>query len=143
LGCAGVISGPVTIGIGSGATAFLAPSAGTNRKSTLTIQNSLTFQADGTYTCTFKARNTKARTDRINASGITINSGASINLLGTVQGQLQIGLAFTIISNTSANPISGTFSNLPDGGIVTINGNNFQANYEGGDGNDLTLTVVP
>ena len=25
---------------------------------------------------------------------------------------------------------------------MTINGNNFQANYEGGDGNDLTLTVV-
>ncbi|PYL73021.1 MAG: hypothetical protein DMF26_15180 [Verrucomicrobia bacterium] len=143
LGGAGVISGPVTIGSGSGATAFLAPSAGTNRKSTLTMQSSLTFQADGTYTCTFKARNTKARTDRINASGITINSGASINLLGTVQGQLQIGLAFTIISNTSADPIAGTFSNLPDGGIVTINGNNLQASYEGGDGNDLTLTVVP
>ena len=42
-----------------------------------------------------------------------------------------------------SNPISGTFSNLPDGGIVTINGNNFQASYEGGDGNDLTLTLVP
>jgi len=30
-----------------------------------------------------------------------------------------------------------------DGGIVTINGNNLQANYESGDGNDLTLPVVP
>ena len=49
----------------------------------------------------------------------------------------------TLISNTSATPISGTFSNLPDGSIVTINGNNFQASYSGGDGNDLTLTVVP
>jgi hypothetical protein len=48
-----------------------------------------------------------------------------------------------VISNTSANPISGTVSNLPDRGIVAINGNNFQASYEGGDGNDLTLTVVP
>ena len=48
-----------------------------------------------------------------------------------------------VISNISANPTSGTFSNLPDGAIVTINGNNFQASYEGGDGNDLTLTVVP
>jgi hypothetical protein len=26
---------------------------------------------------------------------------------------------------------------------VTVNGNNFQASYTGGDGNDLTLTVVP
>ena len=125
------------------ATAFLAPSAGTNRKTTLTIQSSLTFQADGTYTCTFKARNNTARTDNVTASGVTINGGARINLIGTVQGELQIGLAFTISSNTSANPIAGTFSNLPDGGIVTIGGNNFQASYEGGDGNDLTLTVVP
>jgi hypothetical protein len=46
-------------------------------------------------------------------------------------------------SNTSADPITGTFSNLPDGAIITINGNNLQANYSGGDGNDLTLTVVP
>jgi len=56
---------------------------------------------------------------------------------------LETGLVLTLISNTSANPISGTFSNLPDGAIVTINGNNFQADYQGGDGHDLTLTVVP
>jgi hypothetical protein len=30
-----------------------------------------------------------------------------------------------------------------DGSIVTINGNNFQATCPGGDGSDLTLTVVP
>jgi len=48
-----------------------------------------------------------------------------------------------LIRNTSADPISGTFSNLPDGAIVNVNGNNLQASYEGGDGNDLTLTVVP
>ena len=53
------------------------------------------------------------------------------------------GTVFTAISNTSANPISGTFSNLADGSVFTANGNNFEASYEGGDGNDLTLTVVP
>jgi len=52
------------------------------------------------------------------------------------------GMVLTLISNTSANPISGTFTNLPDGSIVTINCNTFQANYEGGDGNDLTLTAI-
>jgi hypothetical protein len=65
-----------------------------------------------------------------------------IALSGQTQGALRQGLVLTLISNTSVNPISGTFSNLPDSGIVTINGNNFQASYEGGDGNDLTLTVV-
>jgi hypothetical protein len=58
------------------------------------------------------------------------------------QAGLHAGLTLTVISNTSATPIAGTFANLPDGGIITIDGNNFQASYEGGDGNDLTLTVV-
>ena len=77
------------------------------------------------------------------ALGATIKSGATFVFQGTIQGTLQEGLVLTVISNTSATPISGTFSNLPDGAILTANGNNFQASYEGGDGNDLTFTVVP
>ena len=50
---------------------------------------------------------------------------------------------FTVINNTSVTPISGNFANLPDGSFLTSGGNTFQATYEGGDGNDLTLTVVP
>jgi hypothetical protein len=49
---------------------------------------------------------------------------------------------FTAIRNSSPNAIIGTFANLPDAGTVTINFNTFQVNHEGGDGNDLTLTVV-
>nr|MBA3961148.1 hypothetical protein [Chthoniobacterales bacterium] len=100
-------------------------------------------KADSTYTCTFKAKGNKARTDKVIANGVTIDSGASFNFSGQVQGQLRQGLVLTVISNTSATPIAGTFSNLPDGATLTISGNNFQASYEGGDGNDLTLTVVP
>ena len=77
------------------------------------------------------------------ANGVTINSGAQVNLSGTTQGQLTQGATLTLIKNTAATPIVGTFSSLPDGGIVNVNGNNFQASYSGGNGNDLTLTVVP
>jgi hypothetical protein len=47
------------------------------------------------------------------------------------------------LNNTAAAPIAGSFSNLPDGSTFISNGNRFKVNYEGGDGNDLTLTVVP
>ena len=47
-----------------------------------------------------------------------------------------------MIKNTAATPISGTFANLPDGATITSGNNTFQVSYEGGDGNDLTLTVV-
>jgi autotransporter-associated beta strand protein len=143
LGGKGIVSSTVTIGTGSGRGAFLAPTARTNVQATLTIQSALIFNADATYAYTFRAKRNRARTDTVIANGVTINSGAMIALSGQTQGRLTTGLTLTLISNTSANLISGTFSNLPDGGIVTINGNNFQASYSGGDGNDLTLTVVP
>jgi autotransporter-associated beta strand protein len=143
LGGKGIISGAVAIGTGSGDGAFLAPAAGTNVQAMLTIQSTLTFNADATYACTFKANRNRTRTDEVIANGVTINSDAMIALSGQTQGRLTTGVTLTLISNTSANPISGTFANLPDGGIVTINRNNFQASYSGGDGNDLTLTVVP
>ena len=47
-----------------------------------------------------------------------------------------------MIDNTAATPIAGTFSNLADGSTFTSNGNTYQVDYEGGDGNDLTLTIV-
>jgi autotransporter-associated beta strand protein len=143
LGGKGIISGAVTVGTGSGAGAFLAPAHGTTAQTTFTIQSALTFNADATYTYTFKAKKKKARADKVIANGVTINSGATFAFQGTAQGTLTQGLVLTVISNTAAMPISGTFSNLADGATLTVNGNNFQASYEGGDGNDLTLTVVP
>ncbi len=143
LGGSGIISGAVTVGTGSGSGAFLAPAHGGNKQLTLTIQGSVTFNADATYTYTFKAKGNKSKIDKVIANGVTINSGASLNLSGTTQGHLTQGTALTLIKNTAATPISGAFSNLPDGGIVNVNGNNLQASYSGGDGNDLTLTVVP
>jgi hypothetical protein len=142
LGGKGTISGAVTVGTGSGSGAFLAPAFGGNKQVTLTLRSSLTLQADATYTYTFKARANQTRTDLVRANGVTIN-GATVALQGTTQGTLTPGTELTLIRNTSPNPIVGTFSNLANGAITTINGNNLQASYSGGDGNDLTLTVVP
>ena len=139
LGGSGIISGAVTVNSG----AFLAPAHGTKTQSTLTVQSPLTFNSGSTYTYTFKAKGKQAKTDKVIANGVTINGGANVTIQGTTKGSLKAGTAYTLISNTSANPISGTFSNLADGAIVNVNGNNLQASYEGGDGNDLTLTVVP
>ena len=139
LGGGGIIFGAVTVNSG----AFLAPAHGTKTQSTLTIQSALTCNSGSTYTYTFKAKGKQAKTDKVIANGVTINSGANVTIQGTTKGSLKAGTAYTLISNTSANAISGTFSNLADGAIVNVNGNNLQASYEGGDGNDLALTVVP
>jgi hypothetical protein len=57
------------------------------------------------------------------------------------------GQTLTIINNTGSDPISGTFSNLPNGGTVSLTfggtAYSFVVDYAGGDGNDLTLTYAP
>ena len=141
LGGNGTIAGAVTIGTGSGSGAFLAPGASSGQIGTLTLQSSLTFNSDGT--CQAELNSTTAQADEIIGNGIVIDAGAQFTLADLGGGSLPVGTTFTIISNTAATPISGIFSNLADGSAVTVGSNTYQASYEGGDGNDLTLTVVP
>jgi autotransporter-associated beta strand protein len=143
LGGNGTIAGVTTIGIGNGTGAFLAPAVGTQTPATLTIQRSILLKNDATYTYTFKARDQRAVSDEVVANGVAIRRHATFDLRGRARGTLSQGLTLTVFNNTAATPIAGTFSNLPDGAIVTVGTNHLQANYAGGDGNDLTLTVVP
>jgi autotransporter-associated beta strand protein len=91
LGGKGIVAGATTIGTGTGTGAFLAPAAGSNVQATLTIHSALTFKADATYTYTFKAKRNRARTDKVIANGVTINSGAMIALSSQTQGALSQG----------------------------------------------------
>jgi len=54
------------------------------------------------------------------------------------------GTVHRIIDNTSASPVTGTFSGLPEGAAIGgyANVNIFRISYVGGDGNDVTLTAV-
>ena len=142
LGGRGTIAGDVTVGDGSGRGrgAVLSPGGAVTR-GTLTIQSTLTFNSDATYDFGLNSNDTTA--DEVVALGVIINSSASFSFVDVGTGTLTVGTVFTVINNTSANPIFGTFSNLSDGSVFTSNGNNFQASYTGGTGNDLTLTVVP
>ena len=128
LGGSGIIAGTVTIGTGSGTGAFLTPGFGTNKQVTLTTQSVLRLNSDATYSYTFKGNKNRARTDLVIANGVIINGG-TIAISSSSQNRIRRGTVLTVISNTSATPISGTFSNLPDGGIVAVNGNNLQASY--------------
>jgi autotransporter-associated beta strand protein len=143
LGGSGIIAGAVTIGPGTGNGAFLAPAHKTKRPQTLATLSILTFQNAATYTYTYTFDGNTLQSDEVVANGTTINTGTNFSITATPSTVLPVGTVLTVISNTSASPISGAFGNLPDGAILTVNGNNFQASYEGGDGNDLTLTVVP
>ncbi len=138
LGGNGTVTGAVTIA--SGGT--LAPAAGPNRESTFTTQSALTLASGSKLSYTAQGRGRNVTTDRVVANGVTI-SGATFVARVSFAAMLRPGVVLTVIDNTSSSPIAGTFANLPDQSTFTAGGQNFQASYEGGDGNDLTLTVAP
>ena len=141
IGGNGIFAGPVTIGaVGTvNAKAYLEPSVAT-KGSILTIQSLLTFTKQGNFTNRVNTSNRTA--DGVVANGIIIQRGARFNLGAVANKQLPIGLVLVVMNNTSASPISGSFGNFPEGGKITSGRNTYQASYVGGDGNDMTLTVV-
>ena len=138
----GIIAGAVTVGSGTGQAATLgAGGSGSVTGQTLTLQQGLTFRSDGIYAATVSGK--KQIANKVAAKGVTIGTGAQMTLTDTANGIVPAGTVFVVISNTATAPITGRFSNLADGGTITAGSNTYQASYEGGDGNDLTLTVVP
>jgi len=137
----GTIAGPVVVAMGTGAQAILSPGKADAQPAVITLLDRLTFNDGGRYRCGLNSD--IASSDEIFADGVTINGGARFRVGDAGATRLTPGLVLTIINNTAPTAINGTFSNLADGSIFTIGNNTYQANYSGGDGNDLTLTVVP
>jgi autotransporter-associated beta strand protein len=140
LGGNGIIGGAVVVGTGEGSGAVIGPGRNTAVAGTFTIQKNVTLKPDATYWVTLNSNAPAA--DKLTARGVKIH-GAQIVLRDRGTTMLAPGTVFTVINNTAQTPISGTFNNLPDGGTITVGSNTFQTSYTGGDGNDLTLTVVP
>ena len=136
LGGTGNITGPVTIGNGTTKSTLLGGTALT--PGSLTINSMLTFVSRSTYK--WVLNRTTLTAGKITALGVSINN-ATLTFAPVGSGTLAHGTSFTVIDNISANPIIGTFANLPDGEILTSGGITVQANYHGGTGNDLVLTV--
>ncbi len=89
------------------------------------------------------AKNALQQSDTITATGVTLSPGATLVLDDlSPTTALPAGTVLTLIDNDSIGQIVGAFSNLADGATVTVGENTFVADYEGGDGNDLTLTVA-
>jgi hypothetical protein len=142
LGGNGKIAGPVVIGAPLSPSAILSPGAGAGSIGALTIQSTLTF-LNGSLN--FELNSNAATADEIIANGVTISpifGIATFSFLDLGNGVLAPGSEFTVIDNTAASAISGTFNNLADGSIFSGGLNTYRVNYEGGDGNDLTLQVA-
>lgn len=143
----GNVSGTGTIGsinqVG-GATGTINPGTGGNSIGALTTLGGYAVITGATTQIDIGGTTPGVGYDQIvNSTSGGINlTGSSVN--PTLVGGFvpAIGDSFEIINNQSSGAVIGTFNNLPEGatfksGIVT-----YQVSYTGGNGNDVTLTVV-
>lgn len=76
----------------------------------------------------------------LQVTGSVTLGGGSLFLTGNAPA---VGQTITIIDNDGTDPVNGTFAGLPEHGVMVRDGVRFMVSYTGGDGNDVTVTVVP
>jgi hypothetical protein len=73
---------------------------------------------------------------------VSLGTQKTLNLRLSSTFVPSLGQEFVLIDNDGSDAISGSFSGLPEGAILSLNGADFEISYVGGDGNDLSVTCV-
>lgn len=139
------------------------PGASFATTGTITVAAGRTFAVNGKYSQT-TGITTVSGTLAVNGNFSQSGGGLAVELNGptpgtqygqlkvtgavAVSGPLTVSLgypagpndALRIIDNAGSGSISGTFSGLPEGTRLTVNGQRFTFSYISGTGNDLVLT---
>jgi hypothetical protein len=76
----------------------------------------------------------------VNLTGATLS--LTLGYTAAYDGPSGVGDTFTIINNDGSDSVVGTFSGLPEGGVVSVGAQQFQISYVGLTGNDVTLKTV-
>jgi autotransporter-associated beta strand protein len=129
----GSVAGAVTVANG----ATISPGIG-NAANTLT-----TAAATINGTGNFLINSTTNLNDELISTGVVALTGSSLISL-TDASPATTSATFVLID--AQGGFSGTFSNLPDGGTITVGPNTYTASYDtpdGGGGMDLTISAVP
>lgn len=107
-----------------------------------TITSTANLTIDGVYHVDLLDKGNYDQT--VVGGDVTLNETTStLDLNFMPGGSVTQGDTFTIIKNNGGHPINGTFSNLAEGGKVTIGNAVFGITYKGGaSGNDVVLTAL-
>jgi fibronectin-binding autotransporter adhesin len=103
--------------------------------------SNVTFTASGQYAVDLNGPTAGAGYDQLNVRGTTSLANASLVVNPGGALPATIGDQFTILNNDGADAITGTFNGLSNGSLFTVGGYTFRINYNGGDGNDVVLSL--
>ncbi len=80
---------------------------------------------------------------QISVNGSVSLSSATLTIVMDPALQPVTGQQFVLITNDGSDAVIGTFNGLAEGGLLSVNGQQYSISYRGGTGNDVTLTKAP
>lgn len=136
----GIVSGGGTVTSLTGSSGTVRP--GLNAPGILTVAGSLLLSGTAVVEMEIKGSTVGTGYDRLSVGSAVSLGGSSLSV--TVgSGFVPVpGTVLTIIEKTGAGAVNGTFSGLPQGADLVVGNVTFAISYTGGDGNDVTLTVL-
>jgi Putative Ig domain/RTX calcium-binding nonapeptide repeat (4 copies)/PKD domain len=107
---------------------------------TLTINGNYAGAGSGVLDIELNGTTPGTQYDQLRVNGAVNLTNTTLN--ATRSFASAVTDTFTILDNDGVDAVTGTFSGLAEGGIVTLGGQRFQITYAGGDGNDVVLTHI-
>jgi FlgD Ig-like domain len=137
-GVAVAMSGRIEAGGFIGGITIPAPATLTlNRISCLQQQGNFTLSAGATYEAMLTSTASYEKLQVLGEVGLAGTLDLDVSTLTA-----SIGDAFMLIDNDGVEPVTGAFAGLAEGAQFAAGGHTFQISYQGGDGNDVVVTVV-
>ena len=110
----------------------------------VTITGSLTLNGGDTLNMEIDGLTAGTLYDQLVVTGDVSLGSATLNLGASTIGVVPNGSTVELLNQfPSTDPIAGAFAGLANGAFITINTQTFKLFYNGGNGNDVTLTAVP
>jgi len=126
----GTLSGSATIGKLETKSGSLSPS--------LLLSNDIYLSGPSALNLTIRGTSPGAGNDQITTHGTVTLGDSALNISGSVN--LKTGEELILVHNDGVDPVSGTFKGIANNQIISIQGTSYRFKYDGGDGNDITLT---
>jgi len=134
LGGTGTVAGPVAIGAGGGLAPGASPGA-------FVMNNGLSIAAGGTLYTEINGTVAGTDYDQLIVAGTVDITDAVLSV--SVGFASRPWNSYTIIANDGSDAVVGRFANLAEGAVFAAGSRFMQISYQGGTGNDVTLTDVP